>query len=479
MDKLHRMQTHTDPGDSVAGSWFSHSAGKRINTDTQVYDAIKNEHPGIEVTVTPLWNADLKTYAAVAESEASLELLDQDQHQYPSGLKWTMYAPPAKRLDGGSGGLVQQVFFEKYLYRWKNYEFLVYFVDGRDSAEGFIQTQNQYILSNDVSAVQTLVATVGCWMVELHDQIWVFDQGFWQQDGALYQAIQKSSWDDIILDREIKEDLIDTIKRFFNSREQYRKLRVPWKRGMIFYGPPGNGKTVSIKATIHTLYNRNPPIPTLYVKSLVSWAGPEYSITSIFNLARREAPCYLVFEDLDSMITPDVRSFFLNAVDGLSENEGILMIGSTNHLELLDPGIAKRPSRFDRKYLFPDPDYKQRVKYCEYWQTKLRDNDDIEFPDKLNPAIAKITDGFSFAYIQEAFVSALLIIANEQDKKDDKTVMKALEERWEVLDLEDNDEDGKGGESEGLEKYLLYRKVKTQVEMLRKEISKDEMRKVG
>lgn len=185
------------------------------------------------------------------------------------------------------------------------------------------------------------------------------------------------------------------------------------------YRPPGNGKTISIKATMHTLYSRPDPIPTLYVRSLTSYAGPEASLSSIFNKARQQAPCLLVFEDLDSIVTDAVRSYFLNEVDGLRNNDGILMVGSTNHLERLDPGISKRPSRFDRKYLFPDPTMEQRVQYCEYWRHKLLDNKDIEFPEVLDKAIASITNGFSFAYIQEAFVAALLAIANAGDDDDE------------------------------------------------------------
>lgn len=83
-------------------------------------------------------------------------------------------------------------------------------------------------------------------------------------------------------------------------------------------------------------------------------------------MARHMAPCLLIFEDIDSLIGPGVRSYFLNEVDGLESNHGILMIGSTNHLDRLDPGIAKRPSRFDRKYFFDDPDLGERVQYAEY-----------------------------------------------------------------------------------------------------------------
>ena len=80
-----------------------------------------------------------------------------------------------------------------------------------------------------------------------------------------------------------------------------------------------------------TLSTRPEPIPTLYVKTFTSFAGPEYAIRQIFVKARAQAPCLLVFEDLDSLVVEGVRSYFLNEVDGLERNDGILIIGSTNH----------------------------------------------------------------------------------------------------------------------------------------------------
>nr|GFD61087.1 hypothetical protein [Tanacetum cinerariifolium] len=79
-----------------------------------------------------------------------------------------------------------------------------------------------------------------------------------------------------------------------------QKLKVPWKRGIIYYGPPGNGKTISIKAMMNSLYKRGAngdtrmAVPTLYVRTLSSFGGPEYSLGQIFAKARQEAPCYLV-----------------------------------------------------------------------------------------------------------------------------------------------------------------------------------------
>lgn len=93
------------------------------------------------------------------------------------------------------------------------------------------------------------------------------------------------------------------------------------------------------------------------------------------------------------------------------------MIASTNHLERLDPGIAKRPSRFDRKYLFDVPNKEERIQYCDYWRHKLSKNKKVDFPEEMSERIAEITDDFSFAYMKEAFVAALLVIVARTDEK--------------------------------------------------------------
>lgn len=75
-----------------------------------------------------------------------------------------------------------------------------------------------------------------------------------------------------------------------------------------------------------SLYARSDPVPTLYIKSIPALG----SISAIFTKARATAPCILVFEDLDTLVNR-FRSYFLNEVDGLESNDGIMMIGSTNY----------------------------------------------------------------------------------------------------------------------------------------------------
>jgi transitional endoplasmic reticulum ATPase len=117
--------------------------------------------------------------------------------------------------------------------------------------------------------------------------------------------------------------------------------------------------------------------------------------------------------------------------------------------------------------LFPDPNEKERTAYCKFWQKKLSDNKDIDFPDELCGAIAKITDKFSFAYMQEAFVAALLALARratDTTAHSDDTV-------------EDMDEGWVGiapTRRSGLDDNVLWNEIQKQIEILREGMENDE-----
>lgn len=464
---------HNPP--SATAAFLDHTSATRISTDTVIARALKAQYPSLELTIVAEHNCQLLAYAAAGHAVAT-PVADSDAA--PASLSWKLYAPPARRLDGGVGALGEQPIFSKYVYRWAGHEFIVYFVDGRDGSASYPQIRNYYVLSPEPHLADRLVMEAGKWSDDLHEEILIFDQGTWQKSKELYASIRDARWENVILDEGMKKAVIEDHLSFFRSRDTYTGLKVPWKRGIIYYGPPGNGKTISIKATMNMLYRQTPEIPTLYVRTLTSWAGPEFSVRQIFAQARRYAPCYLVFEDLDTIVSDSVRSYFLNEVDGLKNNDGIFMVGSTNHLDRLDPGISKRPSRFDRKYYFPDPDLEQRIAYCHFWQKKLGDNDEIKFPDKLCKAIAEITDKFSFAYMQEAFVAALLSIASKSDSPGHRAANpEDGEDEWvgvtadadDDFDDDDNsdDDDDDDDDSDDLEQYILWVEIKKQVAILR------------
>ncbi|KAI0132989.1 P-loop containing nucleoside triphosphate hydrolase protein [Xylariales sp. AK1849] len=293
-----------------------------------------------------------------------------------------------------------------------------------------------------------LITAIGKWYTADEDVMYVYDGG-WRASKALWEQVQKTSWDNVILDPKMKRELTEVSGKFFDNRDVYEDYGVPWKRGLIFHGPVGNGKTISIKALMHTLYNRKSKIPSLYVKS----APQTYNIRSVFAFARTMTPCLLVLEDIETIVTPNTRSYFFNEVDGLENNDGILMIATTNYLNRLDPGLSKRPSRFDRKYLFPLPSLEERVLYCEYWHGKLKDKSRIDFPKSLCRPIASIMDEFSFAYMQEAFVATLLVLARGAESK-------GLFDEGDAFAYDPYDP----------EKYEFYRVMKAQIKVLREDM---------
>jgi hypothetical protein len=263
---------------------------------------------------------------------------------------------------------------------------------------------------------QKLAHDVYQWSNSLKKEIWVFQNGQWKKSKSLYKAIEAAKWEDLVLDDSFKEGLRRDTDTFFASQEIYDSLGITWKRGILLLGPPGNGKTESIKALLNQTKQS-----VLYVKTIATPYGPEYGVRSVFEHARKHSPCVLVLEDLDSMVGDKVKSFFLNEMDGLAQNSGILTIASTNHPEDIDDAIINRPSRFDTKYTYDLPTPKLRKEFTVKWLRKIslldpQRNDTLfeKSEDELAEGVAEKTEGWSFAFLKELFVSFLLRIAHDK-----------------------------------------------------------------
>lgn len=401
--------------------WVEHAGRDRVGTDVVLHQLLRDAHPDHHITRALPAHCDLMGFA-----DAGFATKTPDLSRGFDAIR--KYVAPKLRHEKGQDRLEDEVRFGAWRYEWQGTNFLVYELSHRDYFMVRV-LRFQYILAPPSIAgkatpqghhptTDALLLAASKWTNQMHEEIWVYDNQSWNKDKELYQSVQGASWDDVILPPAIKTSLIHDVTSFFDNQPLYAALRVPWKRGVILHGVPGNGKTVSIKALINSLAARDPPIPALYVKSLDGCSGPKVAMQAIFSKARILAPCLLIFEDLDSLVEDKTRSYFLNEVDGLDSNNGILMIGSTNHLAQLDAAITKRPSRFDRKYHFRVPDAEARVAYCRYWQEKMRDSAaaavaglELEFPNELCGVVAGVTEGFSFAYMKELFVTSLMTLA--------------------------------------------------------------------
>lgn len=85
------------------------------------------------------------------------------------------------------------------------------------------------------------------------------------KDKALWKSVQSAQWDDIVLDEQFLDGLKRDTKTFFENMEIYNELGITWKRGLLLLGPPGNGKTESIKVLL-----KESGQSALYVKSFTS-----------------------------------------------------------------------------------------------------------------------------------------------------------------------------------------------------------------
>lgn len=259
-----------------------------------------------------------------------------------------------------------------------------------------------FILAAHRTLAERFLTAICRWQHELREEVLVFERGYWDKSDRLYAAIKGADFDNLVLRGAMKEEILGDVTRFFAARETYARYGVAWKRGMLFAGPPGNGKTHTIKALVNATGR-----PCLYVKSFRQREDPdEFGMHRVFAQARASAPCILVFEDLDALVTDDNRSFFLNEMDGFAANGGILTLATSNHPERLDAAIVDRPSRFDRTYRFELPTVLEREVYIARWNNAQEPA--MHLSMAAVAGAAERTDGFSFAYLKELFLSATM-----------------------------------------------------------------------
>jgi chaperone BCS1 len=168
----------------------------------------------------------------------------------------------------------------------------------------------------------------------------------------LINTVAKRKIESVVLDVDTKQSLLDDVRDFKASKERYQVLSIPWRRGYLLHGKPGNGKT-SLALALASEFDYS-----LFVMQL----------SSIGNDDRLRALCdklpensVLLIEDIDCAKQLNARSDnnklsstersitlsgMLNALDGVTSSEGRIVIMTSNHPDNLDPALI-RPGRVD------------------------------------------------------------------------------------------------------------------------------------
>ncbi|KAL1323364.1 cell division cycle protein 48 homolog isoform X1 [Arachis ipaensis] len=231
------------------------------------------------------------------------------------------------------------------------------------------------------------------------------------------------SWDDIGGLENVKRELQETVQYPVEHPEKFEKFGMSPSKGVLFYGPPGCGKTLLAKAIANECQANF--ISVKGPELLTMWFGEsEANVREIFDKARQSAPCVLFFDELDSIATQRggsrgdsggadrVLNQLLTEMDGMSVKKTVFIIGATNRPDIIDPALL-RPRRLDQLIYIPLPDESSRLQIFKACLRKSPISKDVDLS-----ALARYTHGFSGADITEICQRACKYAIREDIEKD-------------------------------------------------------------
>jgi len=232
------------------------------------------------------------------------------------------------------------------------------------------------------------------------------------------------TWDDIGGLETVKRELQELVQYPVEHPEKFLKFGMTPSKGVLFYGPPGCGKTLLAKAIANECQANFISIkgPEL----LTMWFGEsEANVRDVFDKARMAAPCVLFFDELDSIAksrggsagdgggaSDRVINQILTEMDGMGAKKNVFIIGATNRPDIIDSAIL-RPGRLDQLIYIPLPDEASRISILKanLRKTPIAKEVNIDY-------LAKVTHGFSGADLTEISQRACKLAIRESIEKD-------------------------------------------------------------
>ncbi|BAB65545.1 AAA family ATPase [Sulfurisphaera tokodaii] len=225
---------------------------------------------------------------------------------------------------------------------------------------------------------------------------------------------EKITLNDIGGYEEIKKELYDLLEMQFKYYNLMEQMKIPSIRGILLYGPPGVGKTMMAKALARTLGVRLIMLSGAEIL-YKGYEGAVSAVKEVFNRARENKPSILLLDELDAIApkrenqkseASKIVNQLLTEMDGIRSLKEVVVIGTTNRLEDIDPAL-KRPGRFDRIIYMPLPNKDERKDIFEKYLGK-------DICEQVNcDKLADITEGYSGADIAAVTREAKLKVLKE------------------------------------------------------------------
>lgn len=214
------------------------------------------------------------------------------------------------------------------------------------------------------------------------------------QGKLLFIPVRARTDDLLTFPDSASEKVLAGIRDFWEREPAFRKYGLPFKRGVLLYGPPGSGKSSTIQLVARDVVERGGVVVTF---------DPHVFLPAYRALRdiQPETPVVVLMEDLESTLNRSNQSHVLNLLDGVEELDRVLFLASTNYPEQLEDRVLNRPSRFDIRVKVDRPNAEARRMYLS---ALVQEGDVLDIE-----AYVKATESLSLAHVKELFIATHIL----------------------------------------------------------------------